>query len=79
MATLRLKTRILPGGRIELQSTGLPEGREVTVQIVLEDDETPVRKRSLLENLDGYQGGQLFKTAAEVDQYIREERDSWGD
>jgi hypothetical protein len=78
MTTLELKTRVLPGGRIEVQAPGLPEGREVTVNIVLESDPLP-EKKSLLENLAGYEGGRLFKTAAEVDAYIKEERDSWGD
>jgi hypothetical protein len=78
MSTLELKTKILAGGRIEVQDPRLIEGQEVTIRIVL-GDEAPRKKRSLLENLGGYKGGQLFKTAAEVDAYIKEERDSWGD
>ena len=78
MSILEVKTRILPGGRIEIPSTGLPEGREAIVRIVVEE-EPPREKKSLLENLGGYKGGRLFKTAAEVDQYIKEERESWGD
>ena len=27
--------------------------------------------------LAGYPGGQLFRTAAEVDAYLRAERDAW--
>jgi hypothetical protein len=78
MTTLELKTTILPGGRIEVEAPGLREGQEVTLHIVVQD-ETPPAKKSLLENLGGYKGGRLFKTAAEVDAYIKEERDSWGD
>ena len=78
MSTLRIKTRILPGGRIEVQDPGLIEGQEVTVRIVV-DDEAPRQKKSFLENLGDYKGGQLFKTAEEVDRYIKEERESWGD
>jgi hypothetical protein len=76
MSILQLKTRILPGGRIEVPSSDLPEGREVTLNIVLEDEEP---KRRISDILAGYPGGQLFKTGAEVDQYIKEERESWDD
>ncbi len=76
MISIEIKTRILPGGRIKIQHPELIEGREVTVKVILEDESS---KRSFLENLEDYPGGQLFKTGAEVDQYIKEERDSWGD
>ena len=102
MSTLELKTRILPGGRIELQDSGLVEGREVVVRIVQEDesrlgkkslpqdqtgsrvdqlsrgDEGEVPKRRISDILTDYPGGRLFKSAAEVNQYLKEERDSWG-
>jgi hypothetical protein len=74
MSTLELKTKILPGGRIEVQAPGLVEGQEVTVRIVVEDG---APKQRINDILAGYEGGQLFKTAAEVDQYIKEERESW--
>jgi hypothetical protein len=76
MLTLEVKTRILAGGRVEIPSTGLPEGSEATVRIVVEEAQP---KRKLSEILADYPGGQLFKSAEEVDRYIREERDSWGD
>ena len=75
MSILELKTKVLSGGRIEVQAPGLPEGREVTVQIVL-SEEAQTEKKTLRENLAGYEGGQLFKTAAEVKAYLKEERDS---
>ena len=78
MSQLEMKTRVLPGGRIELQSPELIEGQIVTVRIVLKDDDQSVKK-SFLEILGDYKGGQLFKSVEEVDQYIKEERDSWGD
>jgi hypothetical protein len=78
MLTLEVKTRILPGGDIQIPATGLPEGREATVRIVV-DEESPPLKRSFLENLGDYKGGQLFRSVEEVDRYIKEERDSWDD
>ena len=74
MSTLQLKTRILPGGRIEVQAPELLEGREATVHIVVKDDPP---KRRISEILADYPGGQLFKSVEEVDRYIKEERDSW--
>ena len=38
MPTLKVKTRILPGGAIEIPATGLPEGSEATVRIVVEEE-----------------------------------------
>ena len=76
MSIVEVKTRILAGGRVEIPSTDLPEGSEATVRIVVED--LPPR-RKVSEILADYPGGQLFKTAEEVDKYIKEERESWGD
>ena len=72
--TIQSRTVVLPGHRIEIQSPDLPEGKSALVLIILEYDENP--KKTWTENLQGYRGG-LFKTAKEVDDYIREERASW--
>lgn len=95
MSIIEVKTRILAGGRVEIPSTGLPEGAEATVRIVVDDlpprrklseilaeseeEKSRQQKRSFLENLGDYKGGQLFRSVEEVDQYIQEERESWGD
>jgi len=70
---LRKRVTIQPGGRIELQSPELPDGAEADVVVVVSP--TPTRKRSLVEFIGAGKG--LFKSAEEVDAYIREERDSW--
>lgn len=72
---LQLDTTILPGHRIEIQAPELPVGRTATVTIVVSETETP--KRPLDEVLGDYRGGKLFQSAAEVDDYLREERDCW--
>ena len=79
MPTIELTTRILPGGGIHIPATDLPEGREATVRIEVAEEAPPPAKRSFLENLGSYEGGRSFKTVEEVDCYIKEERDSWGD
>lgn len=72
---LQVKTKILPGHRIEIRIPELPEGRSATVFIVLDEEEGP--KRPLREVLGNYPGGTLFRSAEEVDAYLRAERDSW--
>lgn len=68
-------TKVLPGHRIELSAPELVEGSSATVFVVLTEPAPP--KRRLSDILAGYPGGKLFRTAEEVDAYLRGERDSW--
>jgi hypothetical protein len=72
---MQITTTVLPGHRIEIEAPELPVGAKATVLILWE--EQPPRKRPLHEVLADYPGGQLFKSAEEVEAYLREERDSW--
>jgi hypothetical protein len=72
---LQVRTTILPGHRIEIQAPELPEGRTATVLVFV--DEVPLPKRRLSDILADYPGGQLFRSAEEVDAYLRAERESW--
>jgi hypothetical protein len=72
---LQVQTTVLPGHRIEIQAPELPEGRSVTVLVVLEEADGP--KRRLRDVLAGYPGGRLFRSAEEVDEYLRKEREAW--
>lgn len=49
------------------------------VRVVYGEQPAVPKKLTITERLAeaGYAGGRLFKTAEEVDAYIREERDSW--
>ena len=77
MATaMYLKTTVLPGGKIEVRMPELVEEQQATAFVVIEE-ETQTPKCPLSKILRDYPGGRLFKTAAEVNAYIREERDSW--
>lgn len=71
---LHLTTTVLPGGRVEIVSPELEAGQTVDV-VVLRS--TPVQRRSAVDILAQGSGQRLFKTAEEVDDYIREERASW--
>jgi hypothetical protein len=72
--SFEIQTTVLPGHRIEVETPDIPEGQEVTV-VVLTSAGPP--KRRLNEILADYQGGQLFRSADEVDAYLRAERESW--
>ena len=72
---LQFQTTVLPGHRIELSAPELPEGSSATVFVVLGEGSGP--KRRLSEVLAGYAGGRLFRTAEEVDSFLRAERDAW--
>lgn len=72
--TITTTTVVQPGGRIELISPELPIGAEVDVTIVERNGQD---RRSVSEILRGYAGGSLFQSAAEVDAYLDQERDSW--
>jgi len=73
---VRVKTVVLPGGKIEISTPELTAGQEATVVVTVEEQK-PVEQRSILEMLESFPKHRIFKTGAEVDAYFREERDSW--
>ena len=75
-APIQVEATVSPEGKIEISVPELAPGQRVRVSIQPED--VPAEeKRSVIEILSEAPGHQLFKTAEEVDAYIREERDSW--
>lgn len=85
---------VQPNGKIEIEVPELQPGQSVTITVKPEvggataqpdranDDgrqgaDRP--KRRAAEILAEAQGHRQFQTAEEVDAYIREERDTWGD
>ncbi len=73
---LHLKATVLPGGKIEVTDSQLPCGESVDVFVLL--PESPEKERpSVLEVLAKAPGHRLFKTADDVDTYLREERTAW--
>jgi hypothetical protein len=71
----KLVTQVQSGGRIEVIAPDLAVGE--TVEITIRKKPPSAGKRSALDILAEAPGHRLFKTAEEVDAYIREERDSW--
>lgn len=67
---------VTPDGKIELSTPELEPGQRVDVTIEVSED-AAIPARHVIDIVKDLPGHQLFKTAEEVDAYIREERDSW--
>ena len=74
---LHVRATVQPGGRIEVESPELTAGEDVDVTISPASEERAAGKRSAGEVLSAAPGHLVFKSAEEVDEYIREERGSW--
>ncbi len=74
-SVLYRKTAVLPGGKIEVTDQALPSGEVVDVIILLPASSTT--RRSAVDILAEAPGHRLFKTAADVDDYLRKEREAW--
>jgi len=75
-AALRMTAQVQTGGKIEVVDAQLPVGTSVEV-IVLLPQTNPNVRRSILDILTEAPGHLAFETAAEVDAYLRAERDAW--
>lgn len=78
---LRIETVVQPDGKIEISVPQLTPGQHVTVVVeAVETSEAKAQapqKRRAADILAEAPGHLQFQTAEEVDEYIREERDSW--
>ena len=72
--TLRLQTKVLPGGKIVVVDQDLAEGEVVEVFVTLS---SPTQRRSVIDILAESPGRRLFKDASEVNDYLESERESW--
>jgi hypothetical protein len=77
MATeVRVKTTVLPGGKIEISAPELIPGQRATVVVTIEENE-PMEQRHVIDILATLPDHRLFQNAEEVDAYMHEERESW--
>ena len=74
LAVRKLNATVGEGGKVEVTAPDLPVGQRVEVILLLEEQGDG--KRPALDILDAAPGHRLFKTAEEVDAYLRNERDS---
>ena len=79
-ASIRREAVVRPDGKIEISAPELQPGQRVYITIEPEPDaaNATATEPSLYDLVKDLPGGRLFKTADEVDDYIRQERDSWG-
>ena len=71
---LRIRTTVQPGGKVEIVDQNLPVGEDVDV--VVSPASAKIR-RSAVDILNEAPGGLLFKTAADVAAYLKEEKEAW--
>lgn len=72
---LHIRTKVKPGGKIEIVDQGLPVGEDVDVVV---SPASPMARRSAVDILNEAPGGLVFKTAEDVAAYLKEEKESWG-
>jgi hypothetical protein len=70
-----------PDGKIEVSAPELQPGQHVSVTIepapASPTPQPPADGLHMIDIIEESPGQRLFKTADEVDEYIRQERDSW--
>ncbi len=71
---LHVRTTVLPGGKIEIVDEELPVGESVDVVV---RHASEASRRSAVDILNEAPGQRLFKTAEDVDSYLKGERGSW--
>ena len=72
---LYVRTTVLPGGKVEIVDQNLPVGEDVDVVV---SPASSTARRSAVDILNEAPGGLAFKTAADVAEYLKEEKESWG-
>lgn len=79
-SALRIRAIVSSDNRLELELPPGSEGQEVEVLVILPDtsnQQTPKQKQTVLESIEEGRKHRIGLTAEQIDQYIREERDSW--
>ena len=75
-SAMHIRTKVLPGSKIEVTSANLVEGEQVEV-IIKFTARSRKRRRKVLDILEATAPPQVFKTADDVDRYLEGERSSW--
>ena len=73
---IHVHTKVLTGGRIVVAAADYPVGQDVEVTITPVMP-MPAQKKSILEIIKSSPPQRSFKSSREVDEYLRQERDSW--
>jgi len=73
---IHLTTTVLPGGKIEITAPELVPGTIAQVTVTI-DEQPATPGLHVLDIVKELPGHRLFKTVADVDAHLREERDAW--
>jgi hypothetical protein len=74
-SALRIRTKVLPGNKLEIELPPGSEGEEVDVFVVL--PEPKAQRRNVIEIIEEARPHRMGMTVDQIDQYLQEERDSW--
>jgi hypothetical protein len=77
---LYIQTQVLEGNKIQIQDPSLKVGETVDIIIQIPEKSQPKKQKisDIVKKIDEIrQHRSCFRTPEEVDQYLREERDSW--
>lgn len=83
ISEVRTTATVKPGGLIEFRSDELPEGATVDVIVRIEipnpteAEPEAAKPKGLVRFIGATKGKGSFSSVADVDEYIRQERDSW--
>lgn len=78
ISEVRTQATVQPGGLIEVRSNELPEGATVEVIVLVEiPNSEEAKPKGLSRFLGATKGKGSFSGVADIDAYIRQERDSW--
>lgn len=81
MTSIHTTATVGPDGTLDLHVPNLPPGQRVSITI--EPEQTAPAPQALsggvhiIDLIKDLPGHRLFKTAEEVDEYLRQERESW--
>ncbi len=78
-SALHIQTKVLQGHKIAIENVNLPEGDEVDVFVILSSSRSSNRSSivSMIEEMRSQRPS--FRSAEEIEQQLKEERDSWED
>ncbi|MDY6783452.1 MAG: hypothetical protein SW833_13080 [Cyanobacteriota bacterium] len=75
-SAIKIKTKVLPGNKVEIQVPPGSEGEEVEVFIVL-PERPQTQPQNVLEILEEIHKHGPFRTTEEIDRDLQIERESW--
>lgn len=75
MSQIRVQTKVLPGGRIEVVDPSLPVGQTVDLVVTIRSLESDVDPVAFLDSLPD--PGHTPEKWAEIEAAFQRERDSW--